>query len=92
MGDAKNFSDPIHDEYQIYERRLEVASIQYRKDEALKFTNGSHQVLELEREQNNKHDPNAIKIIGTSKGLFFTSRNMLGYVPKEVSKQIVGSD
>ena len=92
MGIAKNISEPIPDGYQIYVSRLEIAGIHYRKDEALKFAVGNYQTIAFERDQNNKHDPNAIKIIGTSKGLIFTSSKILGYVPKEVSKQIVGSD
>jgi len=85
------FLPPIPKGYQIYESRLEVAGIQHRKDSALNFAKGSNQIIELEREKSNKHDPNAIKVIGVSKGWFFTKRNFIGYVPKEVSAHIIAS-
>lgn len=92
MSIDKEFSSDIPKDHQIYERRLEVAGVQHRKSSAYKFAKGSCQEIYLEREYNNKYDSNAIKMMGVSKGWFFTSRNFIGYVPKEISQQIVGSD
>jgi len=88
MGNGNNISSDLPKGYQILEKRLLVAGIQHYSDAALKFIHNSDQHLELEKEENNKFDPNAIKIIGVSKGWFFNSRNHIGYVPKEISKQI----
>ena len=46
--------------------------------------------LELEREPNNKHDKNAIKVIGVSKGFFFGyNRRPIGYIAKQTAKALV---
>jgi hypothetical protein len=47
--------------------------------------------LEFEREPDNKHDNNAIKVIGCSKGFFTTRKYFLGYVPKEISAELYRS-
>lgn len=76
---------------QIFEGRLEVAGVSFRKADATSFVKAGKKWLELEREVGNKHDKNAIKVIGCSKGFFVTKRRFIGYVPKEVSKLIVSS-
>jgi hypothetical protein len=68
---------------------LSVAGIGFRKHHASAFIRASEGYLELERENDNPHDENAIKIIGCYKGFFSTKRRMLGYVPKETSARIV---
>ena len=46
--------------------------------------------LELEKEPNNKHDKNAIKVIGVSKGFFFGyNRRPIGYIAKQTAKALV---
>lgn len=70
------------------EADIEVAGIPYRKAAALAFARCQQQYLELEREPDNPHDPNAIKVIGVSKGLFGWKRHFLGYVPRETAEQI----
>lgn len=80
----------IPDGFQIFEERLEVSGVQFRKDDALVFASKTEDIwLELERDENNKYDKNAIKVIGCSKGLFGTKRYFVGYIPKEVSKLII---
>ncbi len=86
---SRNFLPDYPKDYQIYETELEVSGIQYRREEAAKFAKGSDHTLELEREPDNTHDKNAIKVFGISKGLFFAHRLLLGYVQKDVSKFIV---
>ncbi|RLB24349.1 MAG: hypothetical protein DRG73_04015 [Deltaproteobacteria bacterium] len=80
---------PIPEGFHIYEDRLEVAGVSFRKNDAAAFAKSKHLWLELEREQENKHDKNAIRVIGCSKGLFGTKRRFIGYVPKDVAKKIV---
>lgn len=80
----------IPDGYMIFEERLEVAGIQYRKDDALSFSQNPEGCwLEFEREDNNKYDKNAIKVIGCRKGFLGAKRYFIGYVPKEVSRLII---
>ena len=84
---ALSFLPPIPKDYQIYVSNMMVAGISFRKNDALRFMKATDQTLELERELNNSHDKNAIKVIGvTPSNKFF-----LGYVPKEVSEQIIST-
>ena len=80
---------PIPKGFVIFEDRLDVTGIVYRKKDAAAFVNSNNIWLELEREENNKYDSNAIKIIGCSKGFLGTKRRFIGYVPKEVAATIV---
>lgn len=84
-----NHKNIIPDGYQIFEERLEVAGIHYRRDDAVQFANSRNKWIEFQREPENRSDKNAIKVIGCSKGFFGTLRRFIGYVPKEVSKKII---
>ncbi|MEW6227889.1 MAG: hypothetical protein AB1700_07305, partial [Bacillota bacterium] len=64
----------IPEGFQIFEERLEVMGVKYRKQDATTFAQGKNIWLELERELSNEHDKNAIKVMGCSKGLFGTKR------------------
>jgi hypothetical protein len=79
----------IPDGFQIFEERLEVAGVKFRKEDATAFAEANNIWLELERDEGNKHDKNAIRVIGCSKGLLGTKRRFIGYVPKEVARAIV---
>lgn len=84
---GQSFSSPIPSGYQIYAGHLPIAGIKYRKQDAIKFANSSNQELGLEREPNNEHDPNAIKLIGISG----SNKYFMGYIPKDLSEQIVST-
>jgi hypothetical protein len=76
----------IPDGYQIYESTLVVMGVQYRKEAAQAFANNTSNCwLELDRDEDNKFDNNAIKVIGCNP----TNRYFIGYVPKESSKLII---
>ena len=79
----------IPDGFQVFEERLEVAGISFQKEDAAAFATAKDGWLELERDLGNKHDPNAIKVIGCNKSFFGTKRRFIGCVPKEVSRAIV---
>lgn len=81
--------EEIPDGFQIFEERLEVAGVSFRKEDAAAFATVRDGWLEIERDAGNKHDSNAIKVIGCNKGFFGTKRRFIGYVPKEVSRAIV---
>lgn len=86
-GKGTNFLPSIPKGFQIFEARLSVVGVQYRRDDALRFADDFDQMLALERDPDNVHDANAIKVIGVARG----TRRFIGYIPKEVAEQIVGS-
>ena len=75
--------------FQIFEDRLEIAGVSFRKKDAAAFAKSKQPWLELEREQENKYDENAIRVLGCNKGFLGTKRRFIGYVPKEIAKMIV---
>jgi hypothetical protein len=87
QGSGKSFLPPIPTGYQIYAQNLPVAGIQHRKNEAIRFARSSNQELSLQREPSNEFDKNAIKLIGMSGSNQF----FIGYLPKELSAQIIGT-
>lgn len=86
-GQGTSFLPPIPKGFKIFDARLSVAGIEHRRDDALRFAADYDQTLVLEREPDNAHDANAIRIIGVTRG----TRRFIGYVPKDVAEQIVGS-
>lgn len=79
---------PIPEGYQIYDEWLTVAGVQHRRAEVAAFIKGRQPWLEFELEPSNRHDPNAIKVIGCNRGLLGPKRRHLGYVPAEVAERI----
>jgi len=79
----------IPEGFQIFEDYLEVAGVSFRKGDATSFAKSGKKWLELERDNGNVHDKNAIKVIGCCKGFFGTKRRFIGYVPKDVAKLVV---
>ena len=79
----------IPDGYQIYEERLEVSGVSFRKNEARPFVKSGSTSIYLERETDNPHDRNAIAIYGKAKKLFGVKNYHLGFVPKEIAKKVV---
>jgi hypothetical protein len=80
------FLPDIPDGMRILVADEEVAGIQHRISNAKAFAKGSNHDLLLEPEPRNRHDPNAIKVIGVYKGWFFTHRVHIGYVPADVAR------
>lgn len=76
----------------IYLDRLEVAGLSYREDNALRFLRGTEQALELEPEPSNKHDPNAIRVIGHHRSAREDHRAHIGYLPREVARVLAKHD
>jgi hypothetical protein len=82
----------IPDGFQIFEGRIEIVGVAFRKSEAASFAKSKNSWLELERDERNEYDRNALKIIGCSKGFFGTKRRFIGHVPRDVAKKIVEGD
>jgi hypothetical protein len=88
-SDANAASDNgIPSGYQIWVARPDVAGLLHKKKEAVAFAKAKQQTLLLEREPDNTHDSNAIKLIGLGDGKQF----FVGYVPKEISEQIAATN
>ena len=83
---SQNFTPDSPPNSSVYQTTL-VSGIFFRKSDVRGFFAGLDHKLEFEREPSNKHDKNAIKVIGISS----QKRFFIGYVPKEYAKQIVDS-
>jgi len=82
---ASMFLPPIKKGYQIFLQNMGVKGLGHRREAAIEFIDDLNQTLRLEHEQDNPQDANAIKVIGLGdSGEYF-----LGYLPKDVSLQIV---
>ncbi|WP_334042674.1 HIRAN domain-containing protein [Burkholderia ambifaria] len=87
----QRFLPPIPKDFQIYVGHgvgISVVGIQYRRRNALRFAVDCEQTLLFEREPYNPHDPNAIKVIGVCG----SSRDFIGYVPRDLASQLVESE
>lgn len=91
MPEGISFLPPIPVGYEIYYENLEIQGIQDRQTIVWQFIQGSNHLLDWEQEPSNPQDPHAIKIFGVSEQIFSTKREMLGYVPSDVAKEIVTS-
>jgi hypothetical protein len=81
--------NPIPEGFRIYLDRLPVMGLPQRKRDAAAFCGAKGAELSLEREPSNRHDANAIKVIGSWKGWFSRKHKHLGYVPAEDAAKLV---
>ena len=82
---ASMFLPPIKKGYQIFLQNMGVKGLGHRREAAIAFIDDLNQTLRLEHEKDNPQDANAVKVIGLGdSGEYF-----LGYLPKDVSLQIV---
>ena len=89
MSKSKRFKPPIPKGMRIFEQGVSVAGVKHRFYDAKMFARRSNQSIYMERDPNNQHDPNAIKIMGKSKGWFFEVEKCIGYIPAGLAKLIV---
>ena len=69
----------------------DVVGTSFRLKEVKAWVNSSDLSLELEREPDNEHDENAIKVIGVSKGFFFGyNKRHIGYVDRSTASKELG--
>jgi hypothetical protein len=80
---------PIPSGYRLFADRLEVVGITHHRTDAEKFIRSKRKWLELHREPENPHDPNAIAVLGCTQGLFGVHRRPLGHVPRETAKAML---
>jgi hypothetical protein len=91
MGLKLNFKPETPDGFQYIESRMEVAGLFHHKAHAISFAHGRCHKIVFRAEPGNRHDRNAIMIIGCYHGWFFQKERHIGYVPKDVAALIVGS-
>ncbi len=73
---------------EIFEYEVDVSGVRDRVGPVVAFIRGKKHRIEWEREPQNPHDQNAIKIIGVTKSLFGSKRRHVGYVPAEIAAKI----
>jgi hypothetical protein len=90
---SKAFGPPIPTGWQIYAARLFVRGlhVESHRSQGEHFARGRAQELVLVAEPSNPHDKNAVRVIGNFKGLLFSSRAELGYVPRDVAEALVST-
>lgn len=82
-------TQPIPEGFQIFEDNVLVAGVNFQRAEVLAFAKADNVWLELERDSENIHDSNAIKVIGCCKTLQNFERHFIGFVPRGLSKVII---
>jgi len=87
--DRRWFLPVIPESMQIYEYDVSPAGAFFKNRVVVDFTKAENPSLGLERDVSNKDDPNAIKIIGYSKGDFGVQKYDLGLLPEEIARRIV---
>lgn len=80
---------PLPDGFRIYRDRVPVMGVPMRKDDAAAFCKGSDQQVAFKREPSNRHDPNAMLVMGSWKGWFSRKEKVLGYVPADDAAKLV---
>lgn len=85
---SERFLPPITDGHQLFEATVDLAGIEHRREDVLAFIDGREHQLEFVREPDNPADANAIAVYGLSKGLLFSQRRKIGYVPADVAAHI----
>jgi len=88
MSISKRFLPPVPDDCQIFWGDVEVAGIQNYRSDAVTFIKGKDPQIHLKTDPRNRHDPNAIAVYGSFKGLFGRKTRMLGFVPAEIARVI----
>jgi HIRAN domain len=88
---SETFRPAIPSGCQIYAARLFVQGlhIDAHRSQGERFARGRAQEITLLAEPSNPHDKNAVRVIGTFKGLLLASRAELGYVPKDIAEALV---
>lgn len=79
---------PIPAGFQIYEERLEVAGVQHRLADGQRFIKGKDYEISLEADPTNPYDSNAVKVLGSSKGLWGRKSRHIGYLPADTAMRV----
>ncbi|WP_423841138.1 HIRAN domain-containing protein [Vibrio mytili] len=86
--EAKQYKVAIPKGYRIYFKAIDIAGAHHKKNEIIHVMRAKTVKFVLEPEPTNPYDSNAIKVIAIKKGWFFSSSFHIGYIPKNIAKQI----
>ena len=94
MAEWKELDIPVEEKPEDYKYLVfssDVAGTSFRLKEVKAWVNSSNKSLELERDPDNEHDKNAIKVIGVSKGFFFGyNKRHIGFVDRRTASKEIG--
>lgn len=89
MAIRHRFKVPMPKGYRKFEPVFEVAGLHHRRGNLIKIMkNRTAITFTLIPEPGNRHDRNAIKLVASRKGLIFTIRRQLGYIPADIAAHI----
>ena len=88
---TKRFNPAIPRGMRIFERDVVVEGVEFHRYYAKKFVLRSKQGIYLEREPDNRHDPNLIRVMGKAKSWLLVMNKCIGYVPADIAMHLVES-
>ena len=88
MAISEKFNVPIPDGFRIYEKEFDVAGLSYYRKPFLSILKKGQIEFGMQPDPKNKHDKNAIKVVGCRKGIFGRTVKHIGYLPSEISSKI----
>lgn len=92
MSDNYYLKRSIPSEFRIFVPAFEVPMAKEYAHQIERLVDwGGEGRLYLESEPKNKYDPNAILILGSKKGLLWSTNLVLGYVPRDWARRITRS-
>lgn len=92
MSENHYFKQPIPADFRIFVPAFEVPMAKeyaHQVDRLVDWEGRGR--LYLESEPGNKYDSNAILILGSKKGLLWSTNLVLGYVPRDLARKITRS-
>jgi hypothetical protein len=91
MSNARYFFpsyEPPPDGYGYFDKYSPVAGCNHYREDAAAFVASGSRQIELDREPDNPHDGNAIRVLGCTKGILFTKRRHIGCIRAETAEII----
>jgi hypothetical protein len=88
MSSNHYFKPKMPKGYRIFYGNFNVALAKEYVSQIEELVGAKDVKFELEPHPKNKYDPNAILVTAAKKGLLWTSNLILGYLPKEIAKEV----
>jgi hypothetical protein len=89
MSNLTIFKSPVPAGMRIFEHGVVVEGADKRFHNARSFVKRTKRRIYLQRVPDNKRKPDAIRVIGKSKGWFFEKNKCIGYVPADIARKLV---
>lgn len=91
MSRLTKFKSPVPAGMRIFEYGVELDGVGKRSSHAKKFVKRSLRRIYLQRDPDNKPDATAVRVMGKSKGWFFTAEKCIGFVPPGIARKLVNA-